>query len=63
MTKLDYKKEYKDLYLPKRSPMLINVDKITYVTVDGKGNPNTSAEYKEALDYYMVFLLQLKCPK
>ena len=25
MTKLDYKKEYKDLYLPKRSPMLINV--------------------------------------
>ena len=50
MTKLDYKKEYKDLYLPKRSPMLINVDKITYVTVDGKGNPNTSAEYKEALE-------------
>ena len=39
MTKLDYKKEYKDLYLPKRSQMLINVDKITYVTVDGKGNP------------------------
>ena len=39
MKKLDYKKEYRDLYLPKRKPMLIDVPKISYVTVDGKGNP------------------------
>lgn len=39
--------------------MLINVDKSTYVTADGKGNPNTSAgiNIEEALGYYMVFLL------
>lgn len=63
MTKLDYKKEYKDLYLPKRSPMLINVDKITYVTVDGKGNPNTSAEYKEALELLYGISFTIKMPK
>ena len=63
MTKLDYKKEYKDLYLPKRSPMLINVDKITYVTVDGKGNPNTSAEYKEALELLYSISFTIKMSK
>ena len=63
MTKLDYKKEYKDLYLPKRSPMLINVDKITYVTVDGKGNPNTSAEYKEALELLYGISFTIKMSK
>lgn len=50
MNKIDYKKEYKDLYLPKQKPMLIQVPKITYVTIIGKGDPNTSKEYKEAIE-------------
>lgn len=37
--KLDYKKEYKDLYLPKRKPELIDVPNINFIMVDGKGAP------------------------
>ena len=47
--KLDYKKEFPDLYLPKKKPVLIEVPKMTFFVVEGKGDPNTSAVYAEAL--------------
>lgn len=50
MKKLDYKKEYQDLYLPTTKPSIIDVDKICYVVVEGKGNPNTSKAYKESIE-------------
>lgn len=49
-TKLDYKKEYKDLYLPKMKPVIIRVPEMTFLMVDGKGNPNNSEEYRNALE-------------
>ena len=46
----DYKKEYKDLYLPKSQPMMIDVPEMTFVAVEGKGNPNEeNGEYQKAL--------------
>jgi hypothetical protein len=36
----DYKNEYKELYLPKAVPVIINVPEITFVAVDGNGDPN-----------------------
>ena len=36
----DFKKEYKDLYLPRALPMLIDVPTMTFVAVAGSGNPN-----------------------
>lgn len=63
MKKIDYKKEYKDLYLPKRKPMLIDVPKIAYVTVDGRGDPNTSNEYKEALELLYGISYTIKMSK
>ena len=36
----DFKKEYKDLYLPKQKPMFIDVPAMTFVAVAGAGNPN-----------------------
>ncbi|MDF3002438.1 MAG: hypothetical protein K0Q48_2557 [Bacillota bacterium] len=48
--KLDYKKEYKDLYQPKPQPSLIQVPSISFLMVDGKGNPNDPAgEYQTAV--------------
>ncbi len=41
--KFDYKKEYKDLYQPKTKPSIIDVPKMTFIMIDGKGDPNTSA--------------------
>lgn len=49
MNKLDYKKEYKDIYMPTTKPTLINMPIIQYVCVEGHGDPNTSKEYKEAI--------------
>ncbi len=36
----DFKKEYKEFYLPKNKPEIINVPKANYIAVRGQGNPN-----------------------
>ncbi|MDR1149576.1 MAG: GyrI-like domain-containing protein [Spirochaetaceae bacterium] len=46
----DFKKEYKALYAPATEPSIVDVLEMTFIMVDGKGNPNTSAEYKTALE-------------
>jgi len=46
----DYKKEYRDLYLPKTQPSIIDVPEMIFVAVEGKGDPNDpDGEYQEAL--------------
>lgn len=40
MEKLDYKKVYKDLYLPKTKPNIVTVPSITFAMVEGEGDPN-----------------------
>jgi hypothetical protein len=49
--KFDYKKEYKDLYLPKTVPMIIDVPNMKFIMIDGKGDPNDeSGEYAKAVE-------------
>ena len=62
MEKLDYKKEYKDLYMPKTKPVLINVPNMKFIMVKGKGNPNAeNGEYQEALSilYGLSFTIKM----
>lgn len=62
MEKLDYKKEYKDLYLPKTKPMLIDVPNMKFIMVEGKGNPNEgNGQYQEALQllYGLSFTIKM----
>ena len=47
---IDFKKTQKELYQPKTQPSVIEVPEMTFIMIDGKGNPNTSAEYKAALE-------------
>ena len=47
---LDYRKTDKELYLPGTTPSVINVPRMTFIAVDGKGDPNTAAEYSEAVE-------------
>ncbi len=47
---IDYKKTQKELYLPKTTPSVIDVPRMTFITVDGKGDPNTSDEYAIAVE-------------
>ena len=47
----DYKKEYKEYYMPKDTPGIVNVPKMNYIAVRGKGNPNDEGgEYSKAME-------------
>ena len=48
--KIDYRKEFPDLYLPKKTPALVEVPEMVFLEVEGKGNPNTSEDYAQALE-------------
>lgn len=39
----DYKKEYREFYLPPRTPGLIDVPKTRYIAVSGSGDPRRTA--------------------
>ena len=46
----DFKKEYKEFYLPKQRPEIIDVPNMKYIAVRGKGNPNEEdGEYKQSI--------------
>ena len=36
----DYKKEYKEFYLPPAKPVIVNISTMNYIAVRGMGNPN-----------------------
>lgn len=61
MTKLDYKKKYKDLYQPSAEPSIIEVPQMLFIAVDGEGNPNTCSKYKEAIEilYGLSFTIKM----
>ena len=58
----DYKKEYKEFYLPKNKPGIITIPKMNFIAVRGKGNPNEEeGEYKEAMGllYGIAFTIKM----
>lgn len=47
----DYKKEYKEIYMPKKTPVIIEIPAMNYIAVRGKGNPNDKdGEYKKSIE-------------
>ena len=58
----DYKKEYKEFYMPKNKPSIITIPKMNYIVVRGKGNPNEEdSEYKKSIGllYNIAFTLKM----
>ena len=50
MSKIDYKKELKQLYTASaKQPALVDVPALRYLSIDGSGNPNTSTAYQESV--------------
>lgn len=47
--KFDYKKEFKELYVPKTKPSIIDIPEMNFIKVDGKGDPN-GGEYHNAVE-------------
>ena len=58
----DFKKEYKEFYLPKARPEIITVPKMNYIAVRGSGDPNQEGgEYKAAIGllYGIAFTIKM----
>lgn len=58
----DYKKEYKEFYLPKSKPALVEVPPMNYIAVRGQGDPNEEGgEYKAAMSllYGIAFTIKM----
>ena len=58
----DFKKEYKEFYLPKQKPEIIEVPKMNYIAVRGKGNPNAKGgDYQKAMEilYSLAYTIKM----
>ncbi len=58
----DYKKEYKEFYIPKNKPSIVEIPKMNYIAVRGKGNPNDeNSEYKDSIGllYSIAFTIKM----
>ena len=58
----DYKKEYKEFYMPKNKPGIVEVPSMNYIAVRGKGDPNAEgSEYKESIGllYGIAFTIKM----
>lgn len=57
----DYKKEYKEFYLPKNQPGIVDIPKMQYIAVRGVGNPNEEGgAYKNAIGVLYALAYTLK---
>ena len=60
----DYKKEYKEFYMPKNKPGIVTVPPMNYIAVRGKGNPNEEgSEYKETIGLLYAIAFTIKMSK
>lgn len=58
----DYKKEYKEFYMPKNKPSIVEIPKMNYIAVRGAGNPNDeNSEYKNSIGllYAIAFTIKM----
>ena len=58
----DYKKEYKEFYMPPKKPGIVEVPSMNYIAVRGNGNPNDeNGEYKESIGllYGIAFTIKM----
>ena len=65
MSKIDLKKEWKELYRPSAKQVsIVDVPPFDYLMIDGRGDPNSAQEYKEAVEalyavsYTLKFMLK-----
>ena len=58
----DYKKEYREFYMPKNKPSIVDIPKMNYLAVRGKGDPNKeNSEYKKSIEllYSIAFTIKM----
>ena len=66
MAKIDYKKELKSLFKPSTKKVeIVDVPQMNFLMIDGKGDPNTSADYQNAVEalYSIAYALKFMVKK
>ena len=60
----DYKKEYKEFYMPKNKPTIVEVPTMNYIAIRGEGNPNEeNSEYKQSIGLLYAIAFTIKMSK
>ena len=60
----DFKKEYKEFYMPKNKPGIVSVPDMNYIAVRGQGDPNVEdGEYKQAIELLYGIAYTIKMSK
>lgn len=60
----DFKKEYKEFYMPKNKPQIVTVPSANYIAVRGQGDPNEEGgAYKEAIGVLYAIAYTIKMSK
>ncbi len=60
----DFKKEYKEFYLPKNKPQIVTVPRANYIAVRGEGDPNEEGgAYKAAIGVLYAVAYTIKMSK
>ncbi len=57
----DFKKEFKEFYMPKNKPVIVTVPRANYIAVRGKGDPNQpGGDYQRAVSVLYAVAYTLK---
>ena len=60
----DYKKEYKEFYMPPKKPVIEHIPPMNYVAVRGQGNPNSEdGDYKKSIGILYAISYTIKMSK
>lgn len=60
----DFKKEYKEFYMPKNKPSVVDVPEMNYIAVRGRGDPNAEGgEYKASIGLLYAVAFTIKMSK
>ena len=64
MEKFDFKKEYREFYLPPKTPGIVDVPEMNFIAVRGKGDPNEpGGEYQAAIGLLYAIAFTIKMSK
>jgi len=60
MSKVDFKKEFKELYVPPKKFVIVDVPEMQFLKVDGHGDPNVAQEYQDAVEALYAVAYKIK---
>ncbi|MGB5844241.1 MAG: GyrI-like domain-containing protein [Anaerolineales bacterium] len=60
MSKVDFKKELKELFNPPKKFVIVDVPEMQFLMVDGHGDPNVAQEFQDALEALYALAYKIK---